>query len=88
MRQKNPVIIEIENRDNAFQRATYKFALYDRIIYEKDSKIFMEIYYNETQQEEIISSILQLGKYVKALSPKDICSKIKEEILARNENFK
>lgn len=48
----------------------------------------MEIYYNKNQQEEIISSILQLGKYVKALSPADICSKIKVEILARNENFK
>lgn len=88
MRQKNPVIIEIENKDNAFQRATYKFALYDRIIYEKDSKIFMEIYYNETQQEEIISSILQLGKYVKAISPKDIYIKIKDEIAAMNNNFK
>lgn len=88
LRVKKPVIIEIENIDNAFQRATYKFALYDRIIYEKDNLIFMEIYYNETQQEEIISSILQLGKYVKVLSPADICSKIKEEILARNNNFK
>lgn len=88
LRLNKPVIIEIDNIDNAFQRATYKFALYDRIIYEKDNKIFMEIYYNKNQQEEIISSILQLGKYVKALSPAYICSKIKEEILARNENFK
>lgn len=87
MRQKNPVIIEIENRDNAFQRATYKFALYDRIIYEKDNKIFMEIYYNEIQQEEIVSSILQLGKYIKVISPANICSEIKDEILARNNNF-
>ena len=87
-RQKNPIIIEIKNIDNAFFRATYKFALYDRVIYEKNNNMYMEIYYNETQQEEIISSILQLGKYVKAISPAYIFNIIKEEILARNNNFK
>ena len=87
MRQKNPVIIEIENKDNAFQRAAYKFILYDRIIYEKDNKIFMEIYYSEPQKDEIVSSILQLGKYIKVISPANICSEIKDEILARNNNF-
>lgn len=48
----------------------------------------MEISYNDTQQEEIISSILQLGKYVKVISPENICTKIKDEISARNNNFK
>lgn len=88
MRQKNPVIIEIENKDNAFQRASYKFILYDRIIYEKNNKIFMEIYYSEPQKDEIVSSILQLGKYIKVISPANICSEIKDEILARAEIFK
>lgn len=87
-RSTNPIVIEIDNKDNAFQRCTYKFALYDRLIYQKNDKIYMEIYYYRgSQQEDIIVSIMQLGKYIKVVSPSDIALRIKEEILARNEMF-
>ncbi len=89
LRCSSPVVLEIEDMHNSFQRCTYKFAPYERIMYEKNKKIYMEIYYyNGRQYDEIITYIMQLGKYVKVVSPADIVFKIKEEIMAKSEIYK
>ena len=69
-REKEPVIIEISNEDEAYDRCSYIFSTYEKICYENESgNLIMKIYYYRFQQDDIIRNILFLGPYIKIISP-------------------
>ena len=84
-----PVIIQINDENNALQRSAYIFAHYERMIYKENDNLYMKIYYyKEFQQEDIIQGILQLGMFVKLISPDNLVNKIKEIIIKKSEIYK
>lgn len=84
-----PVIIQINDENNALQRSAYIFAHYERMIYKENDNLYMKIYYyKEFQQEDIIQGILQLGMFVKLISPDNLVNKIKEIITKKSEIYK
>lgn len=86
---KEPLIIEINDDKNALQRCSYIFSIYDRETYIENNKTYMKIYYyEEYQQEEIITSILQMGKFVKVVSPLKIKERIVNTIKEKSKNYK
>lgn len=88
-RTTTPVIIQINDENNALQRSAYIFAHYERMIYKENDNLYMKIYYyKEFQQEDIIQGILQLGMFVKLISPDNLVNKIKEIITKKSEIYK
>lgn len=84
-----PIIIQINNENNALQRSAYIFAHYEKMMYKENDKIYMKIYYyEEFQQEDILRGILQLGMFVKLIEPKSLVEKIKEIIIKKSEIYK
>lgn len=85
----DPIIIKINDKNNALQRSAYIFAHYKRIIYKENNSIYMKIYYyKEYQQEDVLSGILQLGMFVTLIAPDNLVEKIKEIIIKKSENYK
>ncbi len=85
----DPIIIKINDKNNALQRSAYIFSHYKRIIYKENNNIYMKIYYyKEYQQEDILSGILQLGMFVTLIAPDNLVEKIKEIIIKKAENYK
>ena len=59
------------------------------MIYKENDNLYMKIYYyKEFQQEDIIQGILQLGMFVKLISPDNLVNKIKEIIIKKSEIYK
>lgn len=88
-RTTEPVIIQINDENNALQRSAYIFAHYERMIYKENDNIYMKIfYYKEYQQEDILQCILQLGKFVTLIAPDNLVAKIKEIIIKKSEIYK
>ena len=88
-RTTEPVIIQINDENNALQRSAYIFAHYERMIYKENDNIYMKIfYYKEYQQEDILRGILQLGRFVKLIAPDSLVDKIKEIIMKKSEIYK
>ena len=88
-RTTEPVIIQINDENNALQRSAYIFAHYERMIYKENDNIYMKIfYYKEYQQEDILQGILQLGRFVKLIAPDSLVDKIKEIIMKKSEIYK
>ena len=88
-RTTEPVIIQINDENNALQRSAYIFAHYERMIYKENDNIYMKIfYYKEYQQEDILQGILQLGRFVTLIAPDNLVAKIKEIILKKSEIYK
>lgn len=88
-RTTEPVVIQINDENNALQRSAYIFSHYERMIYKENDNIYMKIYYyKEYQQEDILSGILQLGKYIKIIEPTSLVEKIKEIIIKKSEIYK
>lgn len=86
---KEPVIIQINDENNALQRSAYIFAHYKRMIYKENDNIYMKIcYYKEYQQEDILRGILQLGRFVTLIAPNSLVDKIKEIIIKKSEIYK
>ncbi len=87
-RTTEPVIIQINNENNALQRSAFIFAHYERMIYKENNNIYMKIfYYKEYQQEDILQGILQLGMYVKIIEPINLVNKIKGIIMKKTEIY-
>ena len=79
IRESVPVVIEITDEKNGYDRCSYKFASYDRICYENENgNLTMNIYYYRFQKDEIIRNLMFLGPSVKILGPSDI----KEEFVS------
>lgn len=84
-----PVIIQINDENNALQRSAYIFAHYKRMIYKENDNIYMRIfYYKEYQQEDILRGILQLGRFVTLIAPNSLVDKMKEIIIKKSEIYK
>ncbi|MEZ0537850.1 WYL domain-containing protein [Caldicellulosiruptoraceae bacterium PP1] len=81
LKAKQPITIAIKDRNNALERALYLFSCFEkRLIYDDENdRYLLEIYYLISEETEIISRILMLGKNVVVISPENI----KEEIIRR-----
>ena len=74
---KQPIQIEILNKNEAYDRCTYLFSSYDTYCYDKcNDKLIMNIYYYRLQKDEIVRNILFLGHYVKVISPQNITDEV------------
>lgn len=74
---KQPIQIEILNKNEAYDRCTYLFSSYDTYCYDKgNDKLIMNIYYYHFQKDEIVRNILFLGHYVKVISPQNIMDEV------------
>lgn len=75
--EASPILLEIQNRDDAYYRCSYIFSSYNTFCYEKDEKtLLMHIYYYRFQKEELLRNILFLGPYVKVIGPQQIVDDI------------
>lgn len=80
-RCNDPIVIELRNDKNTFERANIRFSMYDiETEYSADGTHIMKLYYYEFDEHEIINTILSFGPYVKVMSPSDIVEKIKKRI--------
>lgn len=86
MKEKDPIIIEISDEKNGYDRCSYKFSSFDKVCYENENnKLIMNIYYYRFQKDEILRNLLFLGPVVKIISPTSI---IKEYINLLKECYK
>lgn len=75
--EKSPIVIEIINKDDAYDRSAYLFSPYNTYCYDiGNDKLQMQIYYYRFQKDEIIRNILFLGPYIKVVSPKNVADEI------------
>ena len=75
--EKSPIVIEIINKDDAYDRSAYLFSPYNTYCYDMgNNKLQMNIYYYRFQKDEIIRNILFLGPYIKVVSPKNVADEI------------
>lgn len=85
---KQPIQLEIQNKNEAYDRCTNLFSSYDTYCYDKgNDTLIMNIYYYRFQKEEIIRNILFLGHYVKVLSPQDITDEVISVIRCSLNNY-
>lgn len=85
---KEPIQLEIINKNEAYDRCAYLFSSYDTYCYDKgNDKLIMNIYYYRFQKDEIIRNILFLGHFVKVTSPQSIADEIIAVIKASCENY-
>lgn len=85
--ETEPLIIEIQNKYNAYDRFVHKFSSYNRLAYEKDGKFIVKLHYQYYERHKIIRDILSLGPYVKVISPEDIKNEIIEELKVIVDNY-
>lgn len=75
--EKSPIVIEIINKDDAYDRSAYLFSPYNTYCYDiGNDNLQMQIYYYRFQKDEIIRNILFLGPYIKVVSPKNVMDEI------------
>ena len=75
--EKTPIVIEIINKDDAYDRSAYLFSAYNTYCYDLgNDKLQMNIYYYRFQKNELIRNILFLGPYIKVVSPKNVADEI------------
>lgn len=85
---KQPIQIEILNKNEAYDRCTYLFSSYDTYCYDNgDDKLIMNIYYYRFQKDEIVRNILFLGHYVKVISPQNITDEVISLIKESYDNY-
>lgn len=73
IREKEPVVIEITDEKNGYDRCSYKFSSFDRICYENENgNLTMNIFYYRFQKDEIIRNLMFLGPAVRIISPANI----------------
>jgi predicted DNA-binding transcriptional regulator YafY len=86
--EHEPIVIEIINKDDAYDRSVYLFSSYNTYCYDiGNDTLQMHIYYYRFQKEEIIRNILFLGHYIKVVSPTNIADKIIKIIQAAYSNY-
>lgn len=85
-RCKEPIIAEISDDINAFERANILFSMYDTKISENGGKYQLEIGYYEYEKDEVIKNLISFGPYVKVVSPPDIVDSIREQIIKLFDN--
>lgn len=84
-----PIIIEISNKDDAYDRSAYLFSSYNTYCYDiGDDTLQMHIYYYRFQKDEIIRNILFLGHYIKVVSPKNVAEEVVKIIQDSYSNYK
>lgn len=77
-----PLVLEVEDINNALERCFFLFSHYDKESYydkEKD-KYIIKIYYYDFDEAEIIKDILSLGSCIIVIEPQNIRNKIIERI--------
>lgn len=81
-RMKDPIVIEVRDRDNAAERAFHILSCFEkRAYYDKEKDIYkIAIYYYEYDEAELISRILSLGKNAEVISPENIRMEIVQRI--------
>lgn len=81
-RANTPITIKIldKNNLNAFHRCSYALSHYNKITYKENDSVYMDIEYYDFQLNDIITAILQMGKFVQVISPEEIVDKIKSII--------
>lgn len=81
-RANTPITIKILNKNNlnAFHRCSYALSHYNKITYKENDSVYMDIEYYDFQLNDIITAILQMGKFVQVISPEEIVDKIKNII--------
>lgn len=76
-----PIVIELNNDNNTFERANILFSMYNTETEKLENGTYRKkLYYYYFDESEIIHSILSFGPYVKVVSPAFIVEKIKEKI--------
>lgn len=86
--EKKPIIIEISNKDDAYDRSAYLFSSYNTYCYDIGKETLqMHIYYYRFQKDEIIRNILFLGHYIKVVSPKNVAEEIVKIIKDSYSNY-
>lgn len=77
-----PLILEVEDKNNALERCFHLFSNYDKnAYYDKErNKYILKIYYYDFDKGELIKDILSLGSCVIVVEPKEIRDKIIERI--------
>lgn len=75
-RCKEPIIAEISDDINAFERANILFSMYDTKISENGGKYQLEIGYYEYEKDEVIKNLISFGPYVKVVSPSEIVNSL------------
>ncbi|MFY9278723.1 MAG: WYL domain-containing protein [Caldicoprobacterales bacterium] len=81
-KMKEPITIEVTDRDNAVERAFHLLSCFEKVGYydrARDLHI-ISIYYYEYDEAEIISRILSLGKNAKVVSPENVKMKVIQRI--------
>lgn len=81
-RANTPITIKIldKNNINAFHRCSYALSHYNKITYKENDSVYMDIEYYDFQLNDIITAILQMGRFVQVISPEEIVDKIKNII--------
>lgn len=77
-----PIVLEINNNNNALERAFHLFACFDKKAkYISDKDVYLlYIYYYGFEEKEILSRIFSLGKEVFVIGPKEIQDEVRELI--------
>lgn len=79
---KEPIVIEIKDKENSVERAFHLLSCFEKkAYYDREKDIYkIYIYYYEYDEAEIISRILSLGKNAKVISPNSIRLEIIQRI--------
>ena len=85
-RVTEPVKLEVmgpaaNNPNMSNDRISHLLSIYESECYESGGKLMMDIYYYDFQHEDIIRSILALGKYVRVVSPENVRSEIIDNLM-------
>lgn len=77
-----PIILEIEDKNNSIERCFSMFSCYHREAYidQNTKKHIMKIFYYTFEEQEIVKDILSLGDAVIVKSPDNIREKVIEKI--------
>lgn len=79
---KEPVVFEVSDERNGFNRVFMYFSNYERIseFNDENNTCLVQLYYYPFDEEEIIRTLISFGPIIKVLSPSHVRNKIKEEI--------
>jgi len=81
-KMKEPIVIEVTDRDNAVERAFHLLSCFEKRAYYDSARELhiISIYYYEYDEAEILSRILSLGKNAKVISPENVKMKVIQRI--------
>ena len=86
----SPVIIKINNINNALERALFQFSCFEREVdYDTTDKdlYYLSIFYYEFEKEEVLSRIFSLGRNAVVIEPEEIRAEIIERLMILKNKY-